>query len=88
MPVITLRLSESLLSIFRDAGAKKEETCRITVEKGTTVRTVLAAQAINPLLVPMAGFSKPDTREQQRIDLDTPLTCDGTLTLYGPLAGG
>ncbi|MCG8616598.1 MAG: hypothetical protein MI802_10310 [Desulfobacterales bacterium] len=88
MPAITLRLSESLLCIFRDAGTPKEEISRITIEEGTTVREILATQGINPLLVPMAGFSEPDTLDQQRIDLNTPLNISGTLTLYGPLAGG
>lgn len=89
MPAITLRLSESLLCILRDAGTPREETCRLRVERGTTVGEIIRAQGINPLLVPMSGFSESSRpNAQQRIAQDTPLTTDGTLTLYGPLAGG
>ena len=88
MPAITLRLSESLLCILRDAGSPRSETSRLTVAPGKTVRELLADQGINPLLVPMAGFSDTGSKHQQRIDLTTRLTRDGVLTLYGPLAGG
>ncbi len=86
MLTITLRLSESLLCILRDAGSPKPETSEILVEKGTTIRQILLHQGINPLLVPMAGLTT--TRGSQRIEMDTELYADVVLTLYGPLAGG
>lgn len=87
MITITLRLSESLLSIFRDAGTPMDETRQIRVETGTTVAQILAQQHINPLLVPMIGLDNGDGR-QQRIDIRTALRTDAALTLHGPLAGG
>ncbi len=86
MITITLRLSESLLSIFRDTGSPRQETCEILVEPGTTVRQILAAQGISPLLVPMVGLATD--KGSQRIDMDTALDTDAVLTLHGPLAGG
>ena len=83
---LTVRLSESLLSVFTDtqtnAGRSLAETSQLRVEKGTTVRQVLATMGINSLLVPMASL------DNRRVDMDCPLEADGTLTLYGPLAGG
>jgi hypothetical protein len=88
MITITLRLSESLLSIFRDSGTPKEETKTIIyrTEKGITVKEILTDQGINPLLVPMVVL---DTEAgNNKIDKDTLLEKDSVLTLYGPLAGG
>jgi len=82
MITITLNMSESLLGIFRDIGCPKQETCRIRVETGTSVRQVLIDQGINPLLVPMVFL------DNRNISKDTPLKTDGVLTLHGPLAGG
>ena len=82
MITITLKLSESLLSIFRDMGCPKQETCRIRVESGTSVRQVLIDQGISPLLVPMVFL------DNRKISVDTPLEADAVLTLHGPLAGG
>lgn len=79
---ITLRLSESLLSILKDAGNPKPEEFQIQAESGTTVRQILAVQSINPLLVPMI------TRENYKISPDKVLEEDAVITLYGPLAGG
>ena len=79
---ITLRLSESLLSILKDAGNPKPGEFQVQVETGTTVRQILAVQGINPLLVPMI------TREGSKISPDTVLEEDAVITLYGPLAGG
>jgi hypothetical protein len=82
MITITLKLSESLLSILRDMGCPKQETCRIRVESGTSVRQVLIDQGISPLLVPMVFL------DNRKISVDTPLETDGVLILHGPLAGG
>ncbi|WP_153307629.1 hypothetical protein [Desulfospira joergensenii] len=79
---ITLKLSESLLCILKDAGNPRPETFQIQVEPGSSIRRVLASQSINPLLVPMIS------RDSRKIPLDTILEEDVTLTLYGPLAGG
>jgi hypothetical protein len=82
MITITLKLSESLLSILRDMGCPKQETCRIRVETGTSVRQVLIDQGISPLLVPLIFL------DNLKISMDTPLETDAVLTLHGPLAGG
>lgn len=82
MITITLNMSESLLSILRDAGRPGQQSCRIRVEKGTPVRQVLMNQGISPLLVPMIFL------DNRKISVDTLLETDGVLTLHGPLAGG
>ncbi len=82
MITITVKLSESLLSILRDAGRPGQPTCRIRVEAGTLVRQVLIDQGISPLLVPLIFL------DNRKISVDTPLEADGILTLHGPLAGG
>ena len=79
---VTLRLSESLLCILRDANNPKEERISLRVESGTTVRNILLAEKIPPLLVPMISL------DDRRTDIHTSLEADGTLTLFGPLAGG
>lgn len=83
---ITLRLSESLLCILRDAGSERPESIRITLQAATTVKHILADQGINPLLVPMVSLDQ--NGQSRRVDMYTPISSDGTLTLYGPLAGG
>lgn len=90
MITITLRLSESLLCILRDAGTPKPETSEICIASGCLVKALLSDQGINPLLVPMVGLSIPASRDktQKRINMNTFLDQDGILTLYGPLAGG
>ena len=82
MITITLKLSESLLSILRDMGCPKQETCRIRVETGTSVRQVLIDEGISPLLVPLIFL------DNLKISMDTSLETDAVLTLHGPLAGG
>ncbi len=86
MITITVTLSESLLSIFRDSAAPRSETTQIKVDPGITVNEILIVQNINPLLVPMASFGTGE--KSRRVDMDTPINKSGTLTLYGPLAGG
>lgn len=86
MITITLQLSESLLCIFRDTGAPREETIHCRAVPGVTVKKILIDQGINPLLVPMVAM---DTRAgNKKIDHNTRLEKDIVLTLYGPLAGG
>lgn len=86
MITITLRLSESLLCIFRDTGTPREETMHCRAASGVTVKEILIDQGINPLLVPMVAM---DTKAgNKKIDLNTVLEKDTVLTLYGPLAGG
>ncbi len=86
MITITLTLSESLLSIFRDSAAPRSETTQIKVDPGVTVKEILISQNIYPLLVPMASFGTDE--KSKRVDMNTPINKSGTLTLYGPLAGG
>jgi hypothetical protein len=75
-------MSESLLSILRDAGRPGQPTSRIRVATGTLVRQVLINQGISPLLVPMIFL------DSRKVSMETPLEADGVLTLHGPLAGG
>ena len=82
MITLTVNMSESLLSILRDAGRPGQPTCRIRVETGRSVRQVLIDQGISPLLVPLIFL------DNRKISVDTPLETDGVLTLHGPLAGG
>jgi hypothetical protein len=82
MITITLNMSESLLSILRDAGRPGQQTCRIRVKTGTSVRQVLIDQGISPLLVPMIFL------DNRKVSVDTPLEADAVLSLHGPLAGG
>ncbi|MFO7911730.1 MAG: hypothetical protein R6V15_06165 [Desulfotignum sp.] len=82
MITLTLKISESLLSILKDTGCPKQETCRIRVEKNIPVRQVLLEQGISPLLVPMIFL------DNRKVSVDTPLEADAVLTLHGPLAGG
>ncbi|WDP91628.1 MAG: hypothetical protein HUN04_18745 [Desulfobacter sp.] len=86
MITITLRLSESLLCIFRDNGDPRPESCKIQVAEGTTVKEILAGQHISPLLVPMISFKSGS--ENRRLETSAAITSEGVLTLYGPLAGG
>jgi hypothetical protein len=82
MITVTLTLSESLLSILRDAGRPGQPTRRIRIAPGTPVRQILIDQGISPLLVPLIFL------DSRKISVDTPLEADGVLTLHGPLAGG
>lgn len=86
MITVTLSLSESLLSIFRDNGNPLPETIEVRADPGTTVGEVILSQGISPLLVPMVAQATPDGR--QRISKETVLETSVELTLYGPLAGG
>jgi hypothetical protein len=86
MITITLCLSESLLSIFRDMGRPLEETIVIQAASGITALEVMAGQGINPLLVPMMAVKTQDGT--CRIDRDTAFKTDVELIFYGPLAGG
>ena len=79
---LTLNLSESLLSILRDAGRPDPETRQIRTALGTPVRQILVDQGISPLLAPLIFL------DNRKISVDTPLEADGVLTLHGPLAGG
>jgi hypothetical protein len=79
---LTLNMSESLLSILRDAGRPGQPTCRIRVQAGTLVRQILIDQDISPLLVPLIFL------DSRKVFMETPLEADGVLTLHGPLAGG
>lgn len=79
---ITLRLSESLLSILKDINNPREERYSIQVERGTTIKEILVKDGISPLLAPLV------TIDNIRVDIDIPMEMDNTITLYGPMAGG
>ncbi|MBF0258878.1 MAG: hypothetical protein HQK62_08585 [Desulfamplus sp.] len=82
MITITLRLSQSLLSILNDVNNPKQETYSLQVKKGTTIKEILLKEGISPLLAPMVAV------DSIRVDINTYLDTDKTITVYGPLAGG
>ncbi|MBF0468325.1 MAG: hypothetical protein HQK61_05510 [Desulfamplus sp.] len=82
MITITLRLSQSLLSILNDVNNPRPETCYLQVKQGTTIKEVLLKEGINPLLAPMVSI------DNIKVDIDTVVETDKTITVYGPLAGG
>jgi len=86
MITITLRLSESLLSIFGDKGSPMQEIIKYKTTPGITVTAIIAEQGIHPLLVPMVAITTPNG--QKRMDKDRVINTDTELILYGPLAGG
>lgn len=86
MVQITFKLSESLLSIFRDSQTPFNETFNVCVIPGKSVSEILIDQGINPLLVPMVA--RQCGKQNIRLDKDTAITEDTVLILHGPLAGG
>ena len=85
---LELRLSESLMCIFREVGPGVAESAEVTVPVGTRVREILVNQGINPLLVPMVLFRESGGAGNRQLGMNDSLDASGTLTLYGPLAGG
>jgi len=80
---VTLKLSESLLSIYREMEIPLEETIVFYIEKPITLLSILLKVGINPLLTPMI------TIDNKRItSLNYLIENDEIITLIGPLAGG
>lgn len=79
---ITLRLSESLLSIYRASEKEFDETIVLDLDGSMSIRQVLQHVGINPILTPLISI------EGQTYGLDHILEDSSVITLIGPLAGG
>ncbi|MDF2676192.1 MAG: hypothetical protein K0Q97_485 [Bacillota bacterium] len=80
---ITLRLSESLLSIYRETANPLNEVMVINLEEPTTLHSIIIKAGINPSLTPMIIINN------KRISsLNLLIDNDEIITLIGPLAGG
>lgn len=80
---ITLRISESLLSIYREMGNPLKATLELDLDKPATLNSILLKLGINPILVPMIII------DNKRVSsLDYLIKNDKTIILIGPLAGG
>lgn len=80
---VTLKLSESLLSIYRETEKPLQEIMVLNLENPSTLREILIKADINPLMVPMIII-----KNQRCQSLDYLIKNDETITLIGPLAGG
>jgi len=79
---ITLRLSESLLSIYREKGGAPGEIIVIDVEEPATVAEIVELAGVNLLLAPLILLDGAACRP------DAAVANDAVITLIGPLAGG
>jgi hypothetical protein len=80
---ITLRLSESLLSIYRETANPLNEVMVINLDEPTTLHSIIIKVGINPSLTPMIIINN------KRISsLNLLIENDEIITLIGPLAGG
>ncbi|WP_312811186.1 hypothetical protein [Sedimentibacter sp.] len=80
---VTLKLSESLLSIYKETEKPLQEIMVLNLENPSTLREILIKADINPLMVPMIII-----KNQRCKSLDYLIKNDETITLIGPLAGG
>ncbi len=80
---VTLKLTESLLSIFSDMGRPMEETMEVYLDEPATLRSIISGIGINPILVP---FVRLENRRQ--LSLNYLVSNEETITLIGPIAGG
>lgn len=80
---ITLRLSESLLSIYREMPNPLKEVIVLDLDKSTTLHSILIKAGINPSLTPMVIINN-----KRVSSLNLLIENDETITLIGPLAGG
>ena len=79
---ITLRLSESLLSIYRDSGNMMGEVVTITLMGPLSVHEILEHAGISSFLTPLISV------DGQICSLNHIVNHDSVITLIGPLAGG
>ena len=79
---ITLKLSESLLSIYHAEGRALEENIIINSEHPLTIARILDKAGINHLLTPMVLIDEKLCKPAQLVKDDC------VITLIGPLAGG
>lgn len=80
---ITLRLSESLLSIYRETANPLKEVRVLNLDEPTKLHSILMKAGINPSLTPMIIINN-----KRVSSLDFLIDYDATITLIGPLAGG
>jgi sulfur carrier protein ThiS len=80
--IITLKLSESLLSIYHAAGQHMAETIVMELTEPMTIAQILEQVGINPLLTPMVLVDEEMCKPTQLIEQNS------AITLIGPLAGG
>ncbi|WP_313163028.1 hypothetical protein [Sedimentibacter sp.] len=80
---VTLKLSESLLSIYKETEKPLQEIMVLNLENPSTLREILIKADINPLMAPMIII-----KNQRCQSLDYLIENDETITLIGPLAGG
>lgn len=80
---ITLKLSESLLSIYKTAGIDFKETFNIMSDTPMTIRDILMNAEISPILTPMIIVNNKSCSSINEVIVE-----DSTITLIGPLAGG
>lgn len=80
---ITLKLSESLLSIYKTAGIDFKETFNLKSDYPLTIREILLRAEISPMLTPMIIVNNKSCSSFNEVIVE-----DSTITLIGPLAGG
>ncbi|MZQ99209.1 MAG: hypothetical protein GT601_16200 [Acidaminobacter sp.] len=80
---ITIKLSESLLSIYKTAGIDFKETFNIMSDTPMTIRDILMNAEISPMLTPMIIVNNKSCSSINEVIVE-----DSTITLIGPLAGG
>lgn len=80
---ITVKLSESLLSIYKTAGIDFEETFSLKSDMPLTIREILVKAEISPILTPMIIVNNKSCSSFNEVIVE-----DSTITLIGPLAGG
>lgn len=80
---ITLKLSESLLSIYKTAGIDFEEIFNLESDNSLTIGEILLKAKISPMLTPMIIVNNRSCSSYNEVIAE-----DSTITLIGPLAGG
>ena len=80
---VTLKLTESLLSIFKDMGKPLVETMEVYLDEPTTLRSIVSGIGINPILVPFVRLE-----DRRQLSLNYLVSNEETITLIGPIAGG
>ncbi|SCZ80275.1 MoaD/ThiS family protein [Acidaminobacter hydrogenoformans] len=80
---ITIKLSESLLSIYKTSGVEFEETFMIDTEGAVTIKEILNQAGISPMLTPMIIVNNKACSSLNEVIDEA-----STITLIGPLAGG
>lgn len=80
---ITMKMSESLLSIYKSSGKVFNETFVIESEASMTIKEIIMQAGISPMLTPMIMVNNKCCGSLNEVIVE-----DSTITLIGPLAGG